>query len=202
MLSPVLGLARRFAGPVRHRAPAAALALVAALGLSACATPAPTRIAPFASDGCSMFPDRAYVAKADWCACCVAHDLAYWRGGTAEERLEADRALRSCVRAAVGNQVLASTMLAGVRTGGVPYLPTSYRWGYGWGYGRLYAPLSADEEAQATRLREQYMREHPDSACGKPGAIVAETSPAGRAESVASSVAAGVPAGPVAAGPR
>jgi len=37
-------------------------------------------------------------------------------------------------------------MLAGVRVGGMPYLPTPYRWGYGWPYPRLYGELSATEK--------------------------------------------------------
>ena len=47
--------------------------------------------ARFATDGCSLFPDRALVGSADWCDCCLAHDLAYWRGGTESQRLDADR---------------------------------------------------------------------------------------------------------------
>ena len=40
-------------------------------------------------------PARFLRSGACWCRCCVAHDLVCWRGGTAEERLEADQAL-SC----------------------------------------------------------------------------------------------------------
>ena len=36
-------------------------------------------------------------------------------------------------------------MLTGVRIGGSPYFPTSYRWGYGWPYPRGYQDLSEDE---------------------------------------------------------
>ncbi|WP_182988678.1 hypothetical protein [Massilia sp. Se16.2.3] len=173
--------------PITFPSPAA-LALCAALALAGCATTKAPSLADFASDGCSMFPDGALVGKVDWCNCCVAHDLAYWRGGTAEERLQADRDLSNCVRAAAGSQVLATTMLAGVRSGGVPYFPTSYRWGYGWPYGRTYAPLSGQEEAQAARLREKYMSERPGLACGKPGTIVAATNPPAGANAVASAV--------------
>ncbi|WP_183107468.1 hypothetical protein [Massilia sp. Dwa41.01b] len=98
--------------PITFPSPAA-LALCAALALAGCATTKAPSLADFASDGCSMFPDGALVGKVDWCNCCVAHDLAYWRGGTAEERLQADRDLSNCVRAAAGSQVLATTMLAG-----------------------------------------------------------------------------------------
>ena len=36
-------------------------------------------------------------------------------------------------------------MLAGVRVGGTPYLPTPFRWGYGWPYPRFYKELSEKE---------------------------------------------------------
>lgn len=119
----------------------------------------------FTTDGCSRFPDRALVGKADWCHCCVAHDLAYWRGGTAQQRLEADRALRTCVIKASGNKILAKVMYAGVRAGGGPQANTSYRWGYGWSYGRQYEPLTPEEEAAASRLEGDYREKHPVLTC-------------------------------------
>lgn len=112
---------------------------------------------PFSSDGCSLFPDRALIGAADWCECCLAHDLAYWRGGTSEERLQADERLKQCVLKATGNQVLADTMFAGVRTGGSPYLYTWFRWGYGWPYERKYGPLTPEEAALASRLEREYL---------------------------------------------
>ena len=90
--------------------------------LSACSSA--LAMEPFSTDGCSMFPDRALIGSADWCRCYLAHDLAYWRGGTAEERLQADRELQECVCNATGNAVLADAMFAGVRTGGGPYFVT------------------------------------------------------------------------------
>ena len=47
---------------------------------------------------------------------------------------------------------IAEAMLRGVRVGGSPYWPTSFRWGYGWPYFRGYKPLSPDEQA-AVRAR-------------------------------------------------
>lgn len=154
--------------PARARLARLACMLAVPFSIAACAT-APA-MQPFASDGCSLFPDRAPDGKADWCGCCLAHDLAYWRGGTAEERLQADRALRQCVQAASGSAALGATMLAGVRSGGGPYFVTPYRWGYGWPYGRLYQPLTAQEEAQAVSLRADYLESNPTLAC-KPGGI-------------------------------
>jgi hypothetical protein len=38
--------------------------------------------------------------------------------------------------------------LAGVRVGGTPYLPTSFRWGYGWSESRGYKALSDEEKRE------------------------------------------------------
>ncbi|HEU5182168.1 MAG TPA: hypothetical protein VFW45_15395 [Candidatus Polarisedimenticolia bacterium] len=120
---------------------------------------------PFSTDACSMFPDRSPLGKADWCRCCLAHDLAYWRGGTADERLKADLGLKRCVLSATGSGKLADLIFAGVRTGGGPYFFTPYRWGYGWSFGRMYKPLSAAEEAQASSQREDYLATNPRLVC-------------------------------------
>jgi hypothetical protein len=141
-------------------------ALVLLLGACASAQ-VPGTLSPFSTDGCSMFPDRSLLSGADWCRCCVAHDLVYWRGGTAEERLEADQALRSCVQQATGNTALAELMYAGVRTGGGPYFYTPYRWAYGWPYGRGYEPLSSEERAQVSALQTQYLSSRPVLTCEK-----------------------------------
>ena len=142
---------------------AARILACAAILLSACASNPVMK--PFSTDGCSMFPDRSLVGKADWCQCCLAHDLAYWRGGTADERLEADLALKSCVLSATGSGQLADLIFAGVRTGGGPYFFTPYRWGYAWSFGRMYKPLSAAEEAQSASQREAYLATNPRLTC-------------------------------------
>ena len=94
-----------------------------------------------------MFPDGTLEQKELWLFCCTAHDYAYWQGGTYEERLVADKELRQCV-AKVGEPQIANLMLAGVRVGGSPYFPTSFRWGYGWSYSRWYKALTAAEKKQ------------------------------------------------------
>ena len=48
---------------------------------------------PFTSDGCSVFPDGNLEQQSLWVNCCIRHDLAYWKGGTYEERLASDQAL-------------------------------------------------------------------------------------------------------------
>lgn len=102
---------------------------------------------PFVSDGCSAFPNGTLEQNQLWLHCCSAHDFAYWKGGTYEQRKEADRKLQACV-AGVGEQHIAKLMLAGVRVGGTPYLPTPFRWGYGWSYPKFYGELSQQERKQ------------------------------------------------------
>ena len=119
--------------------------LVSGYALAIYLTPQ-SSITPFASDGCSAFPDGTLEQNALWLKCCEAHDLAYWRGGTYQERQIADEALKQCV-ASVGQPEIAVIMLAGVRVGGTPLLPTTFRWGYGWRYPRFYGNLTRYDEA-------------------------------------------------------
>ena len=106
----------------------------------------------FKSDGCSAFPNGTFAQAELWLACCVQHDYDYWQGGTYQQRLISDQALKACVTE-VGQPEVAILMLAGVRVGGTPYLPTQFRWGYGWSYPRLYGPLSAAELQQVRKLQ-------------------------------------------------
>src|SRR5690606_15820021 len=106
---------------------------------------------PFTSDGCSSFPEGTPSQNDLWLACCTAHDLAYWKGGSYTERLQADEALQACV-AQVGEPEIALLMLAGVRVGGSPFFPTPFRWGYGWPYPRKYAPLTEEELKEVERM--------------------------------------------------
>lgn len=106
---------------------------------------------PFKSDGCSAFPDGTIEQNDLWLNCCVAHDLAYWQGGTYKQRLKADQDLQQCVDD-VGEPEVALLMLAGVRVGGSPFFPTAFRWGYGWSYPKFYGKLTAEEVAQIDEL--------------------------------------------------
>jgi hypothetical protein len=110
---------------------------------------------PFTTDGCSSFPDGTIEHASLWANCCIRHDFAYWQGGTYEERLAADEELESCVDRA-GEPTIASLMLAGVRVGGTPYLPTSYRWGYGWPFLRGYEALTAEDKLQVEKQLERF----------------------------------------------
>jgi hypothetical protein len=127
--------------------------LFALLSLCWSAASLGVELAPFTSDGCSSFPDGTPKNQTLWLNCCIRHDLAYWQGGTEEQRLEADLALEQCVGAA-GEPKIAALMLQGVRAGGGPFFLTPYRWGYGWPFGRGYKALSSEETAQVRRHLE------------------------------------------------
>lgn len=119
--------------------------------LVSCADPNNPQLSPFTTDGCSRFPDGTRDNNTQWLHCCTVHDVAYWQGGTREERRAADLALRECV-AATGEKTIANLMLLGVRVGGSPYLPTSFRWGYGWPYPRGYKGLDGGEREMVDAL--------------------------------------------------
>lgn len=120
------------------------------VSVTACAT----TLRPFTTDGCSLFPDGLANHKNLWLECCIEHDKAYWLGGTYDERIAADKALKNCVLQTKEPEI-AKLMLKGVRVGGTPYLPLPFRWGYGWPYGRGYQPVSAEERMQADKYLEE-----------------------------------------------
>ncbi len=111
---------------------------------------------PFKTDGCSKFPDS--FGNVDWTICCKAHDLAYWMGGTKEERAASDRALNKCVQEK-GLEPLGNLMEAGVTVGGVPGLPSTWRWGYGWVVDRGYKSLEAAQWRQIDELAPDELSE-------------------------------------------
>lgn len=131
--------------------------------LAAC-TEAPA-LAPFSSDGCSLFPDSLIITQQDWCECCFEHDIAYWRGGTEKQREQADAALEQCVLTKTGDETLAKLMYKGVRFGGSPYFYNWYRWGYGWGYDRKYKVLTKTESTHANKLLQEYFQTNKSAYC-------------------------------------
>ena len=111
---------------------------------------------PFSSDGCSLFPDQSLINEDDWYDCCAEHDIAYWQGGTKEERTQADKLFKECILKRTQDKTLANLMYVGVRFGGSPYFPTWYRWGYGWNYQRGYAPLTPEEREMVRDKLDEY----------------------------------------------
>jgi len=140
---------------MRRWVPGLLLQLTVLVLLTSACDPDPG-LRPFSSDGCSLFPDQSLIAGDDWCSCCFEHDIAYWRGGTREEREAADSSLKTCIREKTGNEALASLMHEGVRLGGSPYFYNWYRWGYGWDYDRKYQALTPEEDELADRLLGKY----------------------------------------------
>lgn len=96
----------------------------------------PDRI--FITDGCSRVLDTAWNT-----ACCVEHDIAYWCGGDRAARLQADTEFGQCI-AGETNAFVGWVMKTGVRIGGHPVFPSSYRWGYGHPYRATYPSAVAE----------------------------------------------------------
>ncbi len=78
----------------------------------------------FTTDGCSRWFDQS------WVSCCVVHDIMYWCGGSDEDREEADQIILECANKKAS--LMGEIIYPGVRIGGLPWLPTPWRWGYGW----------------------------------------------------------------------
>ena len=125
--------------------------LITAIAMNVFVSAYANTLQPFQSDGCSAFPDGTMAQQKLWLKCCQQHDLAYWQGGTEKQRQQADKALQQCV-AQTGEEEVALIMLAGVRVGGSPHLPTPFRWGYGWPYPRPYGELTEEEKKQVQAL--------------------------------------------------
>lgn len=117
-------------------------------------SPSTVSLKPFTSDGCSVFPDGTFKQKNLWLNCCIKHDYDYWQGGSFQDKLASDQALK-LFGEKVGQPEVAALMLAGVRVGGSAYLPTQFRWGYGWPYPRLYGDLSKVEQEQVKKHQRQ-----------------------------------------------
>jgi hypothetical protein len=123
------------------------------LMIEACQYSGAELIKPYATDGCSKFPDGTRAHRDLWLKCCTEHDKKYWAGGSYAERANADLELRACVQS-VGEPAIAELMLAGVRVGGSPWWPSTFRWGYGWPYTHGYKVLTQDELEQIRKQKE------------------------------------------------
>jgi hypothetical protein len=131
---------------------------------------------PFTTDGCSVWVDGTPKQPYLWRHCCVAHDRAYWKGGTEVERKLADTNLQACV-ADLGGNGMANYMFFFVTTGGSPLWLTPYRWGYGWDYldkgkPRGYRVLTESEQAQVNVLLPQAEQTTSDDAARHPASFI------------------------------
>lgn len=113
------------------------------------------KLQPFTTDGCSKFSNGiAYPKEDKWGLCCVQHDISYWKGGTSDDRFQADQRLQNCI-IEVGEPNIARLVYWGVRASGTEGSSTNRQWGYGWVLNRGYAPFSVQEKTQVETLEKQ-----------------------------------------------
>ena len=94
------------------------LLLVLAM-LSGCALAKASDLRDFTSDGCSLFPDGTIGDRIKWCQCCLLHDIAYWRGGTAcSIARKMKRWQRPCISVSVPGAIPSSPPGTGGHTDG------------------------------------------------------------------------------------
>jgi len=110
----------------------------------------PWKLTEFTTDGCTLIANGTGEDPHKWEHCCLAHDLAYWAGGTWSERRDADLAFKHCLEDA-GEKTLGFFGYLGLRVSGTALLPTPFRWGYGWGGVRGYWSLTPEERAEVTK---------------------------------------------------
>jgi hypothetical protein len=87
----------------------------------------------FAYDGCTFFVDSLMLS--DFRGPCLRHDIAYWHGGTKEERREADKILREeMIQSGLCGKIVAYPAYFAVRLFGDTFITKSVNanWGYGW----------------------------------------------------------------------
>ena len=107
----------------------------------------------------AVFVDGTFENPELWKECCLKHDIAYWRGGTEEERASADLAFKSCVAKKTGNAELAELMYQAVRTGEAlfPYMVSMGVW---LAFGRGYKPLNQEEKLLVERKLREYQEKN------------------------------------------
>jgi hypothetical protein len=105
-------------------------------------------LTPFVTDGCTKYHNGTSENPNLWLHCCIEHDMAYWLGGTSDERKTADQKLYQCVKD-TGQPSEARIMYLGTRAGGGPLGQNTYRWGFGWNRVRDYKELSSREKQMA-----------------------------------------------------
>lgn len=88
---------------------------------------------PFVYDGCTFFVDS--LLWSDFETACLMHDIAYWSGGTKEERKHADEKLAEEIKTSgfIG-RIVAYPVYSTVRLFGDSVLTRSVdaHWGFGW----------------------------------------------------------------------
>ncbi|MEY4615487.1 MAG: hypothetical protein RJB66_447 [Pseudomonadota bacterium] len=103
----------------------------------------PRIIQNFTSDGCSVYKSLSH---ANWEFCCVAHDFAYWKGGTQAEKRMADLKFHQCLKDRNATDVELETWFTAVYEFG------DDRWGSGW------VPKHKPTFTELTLLEKQTVR--------------------------------------------
>ncbi|RLC96756.1 MAG: hypothetical protein DRI46_13590 [Chloroflexi bacterium] len=88
---------------------------------------------PFVYDGCTLFVDS--ILWSDFSHACYVHDIAYWIGGTSEERKAADQSLAKAVaKTGLIGKLVEYPVYIGVRIFGNSPLTKALNanWGFGW----------------------------------------------------------------------
>ena len=120
--------------------------------LAGCQCAKPPTLSTFKFDGCSCFPEGDFEKPDLWEQDCLNHDIAYWQGGSREERKSADLKLREGIRTK-GKPLVADIVYLGVRIGGSPWLRAPWRWGFGWSdFPRGYRELSDEERLEIAKI--------------------------------------------------
>jgi hypothetical protein len=93
----------------------------------------PTPPKPFKYDGCTFFPDS--FLESDFTLACLNHDIAYWHGGTQEERAVVDQKLKAAIyESGFFGKMVTYPVYFSVRLFGDSFLTkaVSADWGFGW----------------------------------------------------------------------
>lgn len=92
-----------------------------------------TPLQPFSFDGCTLFPDT--IGRLSFQSVCLTHDIAYWYGGSSEERLAADRKFKAAIAdTGLIGSIVQYPMYWSVRLFGASVLlrPINANWGFGY----------------------------------------------------------------------
>lgn len=121
-------------------------------------------LSSFKSDGCSMFPESSFKDSPQLQACCIEHDFQYWKGGSSNEKVDADKTFKQCVSQVRDNKEgLAKLMYWAVHLFGRPGSGLPFQWGYGWKKNRKYHPLPKSSYVEFSPSAIKYMETTKDA---------------------------------------
>ncbi len=114
----------------------------------------------FCSDGCTHAPDGTFEKPHEWFMCCAQHDLAYWAGGSPQDKYNADTHLHNCLINTNARPWEAGVYLAAVIAFGGSY------WGSGWSdfnkNSVKFEALSSAEQIQVNRMTPSRLPSEPN----------------------------------------